>query len=226
MIRRRRACGSPARASSFGAANANPVPPASERGRFSCLPRRSKANFASPSYVGAGLKCLLLLFPQIFLLRKNLCGSPIREVPRKGRKECAGVRWREGQNSLSLAPLDSVSRGGNCARSGNFPTMGNFQARKWQKAHRAFCKKAFARPRRGSQEWGVLRSTAPSMREPRWVMRSTAPSERELRKGRSKRALEMRGSHMMTSSQIYTEDLSSVSLANSASHDKAWSASV
>ena len=41
---------------------------------------------------------------------------------------------------------DSFSRGRNRARSGNFPTMGNFQVRKWAKPHRGFAKKALAHP--------------------------------------------------------------------------------
>ena len=36
-------------------------------------------------------------------------------------------------NSFSLTSFDTVSRGRDCARSGNFPTMGNFQVRKWSK---------------------------------------------------------------------------------------------
>ena len=37
-------------------------------------------------------------------------------------------------------------RGRDRARSGNFPTMGNFQVRKWSKPHRGFDKKAPAHP--------------------------------------------------------------------------------
>ena len=54
-------------------------------------------------------------------------------------------------NSFSLTSFDTVSRGRDRARSGNFPTMGNFQVRKWSKPHRGFAKKALAHPQRGSQ---------------------------------------------------------------------------
>ena len=65
---------------------------------------------------------------------------------------------REGGKGIriySLSPVAdvrrtpcTVSRGGNRARSGNFPTMGNFQVRKWSKPHRGFDKKALAHPSR------------------------------------------------------------------------------
>ena len=54
-------------------------------------------------------------------------------------------------NSFSLTSFDTVSRGRDRARSGNFPTTGNFQVRKWSKPHRGFAKKALAHPQRGSQ---------------------------------------------------------------------------
>ena len=45
-----------------------------------------------------------------------------------------------------LASLGSVSRGRTRARSGNSPTMGNFQVRRRSKPHRGFAKKAPAHP--------------------------------------------------------------------------------
>ena len=65
------------------------------------------------------------------------------------RERCYFLRRSVGLNNPSVLPSASHRLGGarrTPPRSGNFPTMGNFQARKWQRAHRALRKKALARP--------------------------------------------------------------------------------
>ena len=65
----------------------------------------------------------------------------------RGGEAGGGGSGNPGQLQPSrLASLGSVSRGRTRARSGNSPTMGNFQVRRRSKPHRGFAKKAPAHP--------------------------------------------------------------------------------
>ena len=87
---------------------------------------------------------------------------------------------------LSAERRDSVSRGRDRARSGNFPTMGNFQVRKWTKPHRGFVKKALSRPSK----------RAPKMR--RWLNNpSVLPSASHLPLHRGGYIEEVSASHRL-----------------------------
>ena len=98
--------------------------------RISCPPRRSKAT--------------------VFSLPPSM-----REVARCPRLALGNVTegvCRITSKTPSVTFGDSFSRGRTRARSGNFPTMENYQVRKWSKPHRGFAKKALAHPRGGSQD--------------------------------------------------------------------------
>ena len=94
-------------------------------------------------------------------VRRSLAYAPCGDAGGKGElRNGAGetneplkkrIRRKGGGSATPPACLWQAifSRGRARARSGNFPTMGNFQVRKWSKPHRGFAKKALAHPQRG-----------------------------------------------------------------------------
>ena len=105
-----------------------------------------RSKFCKPLVILAALpRCSLLLFPQNSL--RDFCGSPgslmrfLWEPSSQRSKFCKPLVILAALLRCSL-----VSRSRACARSGNFPTMGNLQVRRRQRAHRALRKNAPAHP--------------------------------------------------------------------------------
>ena len=80
------------------------------------------------------------------LLPQSRCRCSIGQQDSSLKKAPIMRRWLNNPSGLPFASHRLGGARKTPPRSGNFPTMGNFQARKWSTPHRGVAKKAFARP--------------------------------------------------------------------------------